>query len=71
MDRLFEEKAIKSAWESPTFGMNVEIVVLDGRNDAADVGSATISPSGRDVAIASYVISSLPCLCWCLTYTVK
>ena len=59
MDRLAEEKSIKSAWESPTFDINVSINVFNGHSDATDVGSATISPSGRDVAIASYAHSTL------------
>jgi len=42
-------KIIKSAYDSETFDNDLTIHV-DGR-----VGSATISPSGRDVALASYV----------------
>lgn len=47
-------KTIKSAFDSTTFEQDVTIHV------AHKVGSATISPSGRDVALASYVL---------LTYT--
>lgn len=42
-----EEKMIKSAFDSATFDADVSIHV------DRDVGSATISPSGRDVALAS------------------
>ncbi len=62
MDRLHEEKTIKSAWESSTFDANLSIHV---QKDATDIGSATISPSGRDVAIASYVFNYLAtCSCF-------
>ncbi|TVY85409.1 putative RWD RING finger and WD repeat-containing protein [Lachnellula suecica] len=47
MDELRKGKTIKSAFESSTFETDVTIHV--DRN----VGSATISPSGRDVALAS------------------
>jgi hypothetical protein len=40
-------KALKSAFDSETFDLDVSFRV-DGL-----VGSATISPSGRDVALAS------------------
>lgn len=50
MDRLHEEKKITSAFESSTFDASLSIHV---QKDATDIGSATISPSGRDVAIAS------------------
>lgn len=49
MDHEIEkrEKLIRSAFDSPTFEEDVTIHV------ERDVGSATISPSGRDVALAS------------------
>lgn len=47
MDRPKKGKVIKSASDSETFDLDVTIRV-DGL-----VGSATISPSGRDVALAS------------------
>lgn len=56
------EKIIRSAFDSQTFEEDVSIRV------ERDVGSATISPSGRDVALASYVcpylgrISTYSCL---------
>lgn len=43
-------KTIKSAFDSTTFDADVSIYV------DRKVGSATISPSGRDVALASYVL---------------
>jgi hypothetical protein len=43
-------KTIKSAFDSSTFEADVLIQV------ERKVGSATISPSGRDVALASYVL---------------
>lgn len=46
-DPLKKNKIIKSAYDSETFDTDVTIHV-DGL-----VGSATISPSGRDVALAS------------------
>ncbi len=50
MDSSREEKIIKSAFDSTTFDTGIQIHV---EKDATDIGSATISPSGRDVAIAS------------------
>jgi hypothetical protein len=50
MEDIREEKIIKSAYDSHTFDAVVSIHV---QKDATDIGSATISPSGRDVAIAS------------------
>lgn len=50
MEEIREEKTIKSAFDSSTFDATVSIHV---QKDATDIGSATISPSGRDVAIAS------------------
>jgi hypothetical protein len=44
------EGTTKSAFDSLTFNVDVEIYV-DCQH--GDCGSATISPSGRDVAIAS------------------
>lgn len=48
MDEARKGKTIKSAFDSPTFDTDVTILV------ERNVGSATISPSGRDVALASY-----------------
>lgn len=48
-DELRKGKSIKSAFDSTTFEADVSIHV------DRKVGSATISPSGRDVALASYV----------------
>jgi hypothetical protein len=45
-----EGKTIKSAFDSSTFDADISIHV-DSHH--GDFGSATISPSGRDVAIAS------------------
>jgi len=45
-----EGKTIKSAFESSTFDADISIHVDTHHGDC---GSATISPSGRDVAIAS------------------
>jgi hypothetical protein len=42
-------KTIRSAFDSTTFDSDVSIQV------ERKVGSATISPSGRDVALASFV----------------
>ena len=47
MDESRKGKAIKSAFDSSTFEADVSIHV------DRKVGSATISPSGRDVALAS------------------
>ncbi|TVY50967.1 putative RWD,RING finger and WD repeat-containing protein [Lachnellula cervina] len=47
MDEARKGKTIKSAFDSPTFDTDVTILV------ERNVGSATISPSGRDVALAS------------------
>lgn len=47
LDYEKKEKIIRSAFDSPTFEEDVSIRV------EGDVGSATISPSGRDVALAS------------------
>jgi hypothetical protein len=44
------KKDLKSAFHSTTFDADISIHV---DKDLNDVGSATISPSGRDVAIAS------------------
>jgi hypothetical protein len=49
VDRPRKGKIIKSASDSETFDNDLTIHV-DGR-----VGSATISPCGRDIALASYV----------------
>jgi hypothetical protein len=46
-------KVFKSAFESNTFEADGSIQV------DRKVGSATISPSGRDVALASFVFSQL------------
>lgn len=51
MDESRKWKTIKSAFDSTTFEADVSIHV------ERKVGSATISPSGRDVALASYVLS--------------
>jgi hypothetical protein len=48
IDETRKGKTIKSAFDSITFEENVSIHV------DRKVGSATISPSGRDVALASY-----------------
>jgi hypothetical protein len=50
MDESRKGKTIKSAFDSSTFDENVSIHV------DRKVGSATISPSGRDVALASYAV---------------
>jgi WD repeat-containing protein 59 len=50
MEEPTVESTIKSAFDSPTFNVDVEICV---DSQYGDCGSATISPSGRDVAIAS------------------
>jgi hypothetical protein len=47
MDESKNGKTIKSAFDSSTFDISVSISV------DRKVGSATISPSGRDVALAS------------------
>jgi hypothetical protein len=49
MEELRKGKTIKSAFDSTTFEVDVSIHV------ERKVGSATISPSGRDVALASCV----------------
>jgi hypothetical protein len=49
------EKNVKSAFDSTTFNADIKFHVQKELND---IGSATISPSGRDVAIASYVSQS-------------
>jgi hypothetical protein len=54
MDESRKGKTIKSAFDSPTFDENVSIHV------DRKVGSATISPSGRDVALASYALATTP-----------
>lgn len=54
MDESRKGKTIKSAFDSPTFEENVSIHV------DRKVGSATISPSGRDVALASYALATTP-----------
>jgi hypothetical protein len=55
MEESRKGKTIKSAFDSTTFEADVSIHV------ERKVGSATISPSGRDVALASYVqISCIP-----------
>ena len=51
-DESRKGKTIKSAFDSPTFEENVSI------NVDRKVGSATISPSGRDVALASYALAT-------------
>jgi hypothetical protein len=45
-----EKNTYKSAFDSTTFDENISIYV---DKDINDVGSATISPCGRDVAIGS------------------
>lgn len=50
MDDSRKGKTIRSAFDSTTFDADVSIHV------DRKVGSATISPSGRDVALASWVI---------------
>jgi hypothetical protein len=52
MEESRKGKTIKSAFDSTTFDADVSIHV------ERKVGSATISPSGRDVALASYVYIS-------------
>lgn len=47
MDELKRGKNIKSPFESSTFETDVSI------NVERKVGSASISPSGRDIALAS------------------
>lgn len=47
MEELRKSKTIKSAFDSSTFEADVSIHV------ERKVGSASISPSGRDVALAS------------------
>jgi hypothetical protein len=54
MEESKKGKTIKSAFDSSTFDENVSIHV------DRKVGSATISPSGRDVALASYVLFTSP-----------
>ena len=49
MDGSKQDKLIHSAYDSTTFDAEVSIHV------DRKVGSATISPSGRDVALASWV----------------
>jgi WD40 repeat protein len=49
-DREETLRIVKSAFDSSTFDATVTIHV---QKDATDIGSASISPSGRDVAIAS------------------
>ena len=49
MEESRKGKVIKSAFDSTTFEVDVSIHV------ERKVGSATISPSGRDVALASWV----------------
>lgn len=53
MDEARKGKTIKSAFDSSTFETDVTILV------ERNVGSATISPSGRDVALASYVLQAI------------
>src|SRR5271168_1967768 len=53
MEESRKGKVLKSAFDSTTFEADVSIHV------DRKVGSASISPSGRDVALASYVFSSL------------
>jgi len=57
MDESKKGKALKSAYDSPTFATDVSFHV------DRKVGSATISPSGRDVALASYALPNdhIPC----------
>ena len=48
-----ESQGPNSAFESPTFGQ-------DGSFDLdKPVGSASISPCGRDIVLASYVVENL------------
>ena len=49
-EEIREGKSIKSAFDSSTFDADISIHVDSHHGDC---GSATISPSGRDVAIAS------------------
>jgi hypothetical protein len=51
MEENREEKTQKSAFDSTTF--DAEISILVDSQQHGDCGAATISPSGRDVAIAS------------------
>lgn len=50
MEEIREEKTARSAFDSTTFDADISIHV---ESQHGDCGSATISPSGRDVAIAS------------------
>lgn len=52
MEESKKSKTIKSAFDSTTFDKDISILL------ERKVGSATISPSGRDVALASYA----PCI---------
>jgi hypothetical protein len=52
MDESRKGKVIKSAFDSNTFETDVSIHI------ERQVGSATISPSGRDIALASSVAPS-------------
>lgn len=54
MEESRKGKTIRSAFDSTTFEADVSIHV------DRKVGSASISPSGRDVALASWVFSGLP-----------
>ena len=54
MEESRKGKTIRSAFDSTTFEADVSIHV------DRKVGSASISPSGRDVALASWVPSELP-----------
>jgi hypothetical protein len=54
MEESRKGKTIRSAFDSTTFEADVSIHV------DRKVGSASISPSGRDVALASCVLSKLP-----------
>jgi hypothetical protein len=62
MDESRKGKVIKSAFDSTTFDADVSIHV------DRKVGSATISPSGRDVALASYVSANLLIATFHITY---
>jgi hypothetical protein len=53
MEESRKGKSIKSAFDSTTFDQDVSIHV------DRKIGSATISPSGRDVALASYTTLSI------------
>ncbi len=53
MDESRKGKTIKSAFDSTTFESDLSILV------DRKVGSASISPSGRDIVLASYACLGL------------